>query len=192
MGVNDDMHVDCSKPGATFLNCLWALFCKKTGIEPEDVWDDDVETTLWNAKIFPIMDSNHCPERNYIIWMQELSNVTPKLVKQWRSYPRVSFADCVQLIDPKAQFMRRRSLWTSIAWKHMLVRINSHQYQKDYEQWAQNIIQDEHSNIRNEFLGQLELSLRKGLKKKDVEVINNVHTLIITTLNALCRNKKAP
>jgi fucokinase len=101
--------------GRPFGDCLQAL-----GIHADDVWAAGEERTLWNADLFPVLESPAAWQ--CALWMMSLpSDFT---LEQWRSARRLSLAGSTECADREA-LAAQRSRRARAQWESSVVQLAS-------------------------------------------------------------------
>ena len=107
-GVEDDWKSRCANGGhGTFGNQPMADFLRHGSIPPEDIWPEDIEPTLWDARLWVVGEIDDVLDRT--LWMCRGDRPTDA----WRTPRRSSMAELVQrvhhrrLIGHRAEIQRR-------------------------------------------------------------------------------------
>ena len=110
-GVNDSFKGSVLREGATYLNRPIEQWLDAVQAKPDELWDSQVdaaERSLWNAKLFPLVQ--HQRQVYDWLWMQEPESATPEHRHAWMAAPRFSVAEMAGLVDHDAESRNRRRL----------------------------------------------------------------------------------
>jgi len=110
-GVNDSFKGSLLSEGATYLNRPIAQWLTAMQVNPQELWDpqpDGTERSLWNAKLFPLVQ--HERQVYDWLWMQEPGAATAEQRRAWKTAGRFSVAEMAGLVDHEAESRNRRSL----------------------------------------------------------------------------------
>lgn len=107
LGISDDIHLPFQDPRATFCNRSWSEFLSK-GITVEQIWPDQVQQTLYCAKLFPVVYDETSTGTSF--WFQNLQNVSPQIIQKWLLTPRLSLLEIQQFADLEGEFGWRDTL----------------------------------------------------------------------------------
>ena len=96
-GIEDSFKYTVEDDECCFLNSNFSDWMKDNGISPTDLWEDNEEHELWNARLFPV--SNEPTEAIRLSLFLQDSSTNPYSISQWRAASRVSLQEVLDSID---------------------------------------------------------------------------------------------
>lgn len=132
--MNDNLTAQYDCNNWSVVNCTMSKFSTLTSINEKDLWPEKIECkNLFNAKLFPILNSNlNNEEMNYFrkyFWLDLINSnfVNENLVNKWKKSFRYSLEDISPFLNLQKLFQRRRSIFNQIN-IHFLVNsvLNNH------------------------------------------------------------------
>ena len=119
-GTSDNLILNLTDPGASFLNKPWEQFFSRTGIIPDDLWPSDAEPwnrSLLKAKLFPVSLLEGETIFSYITWLAGVND--HDLVGKWREQWRMSMEQVLRHVNYTKSMDNRRNLTFQIGLEEM-------------------------------------------------------------------------
>ena len=119
-GIEDSFKYAIEDDECRFLNTNFSDWMKDKGISPTDLWEDNEQHELWNARLFPVSNepaeairlslalqkATHDfvlaqnPTHDFVLAQNEPGNSTnPHSISQWKAAPRASLRAILNAID---------------------------------------------------------------------------------------------
>jgi galactokinase/mevalonate kinase-like predicted kinase len=109
-GIEDSFKYTVEDDECRFLNTNFSDWMKDKGMSPTDLWEDNEQHELWNARLFPVSDEPEeairlsltlqTPTHDFVLAQNEPGNSTnPHSIDQWRAASRVSLQEVLDSID---------------------------------------------------------------------------------------------
>lgn len=119
--MDDNLNTEYCSNKWSIMNSNFSMFSSLTSIKEKDFWPDETNCkTLFNAKLFPVLNSNLNTEemdhlRKYF-WIDLINSnfVCDSLVNKWKNSYRYSIEDISRLLNLQELFYRRRSIFNKI------------------------------------------------------------------------------
>jgi fucokinase len=117
LGVDDGI-----KSGSTFWGMPYEYVLLHAGLTQTDLWDDDdINMSLWNACIHPIVESGKCQQMQVFSWITALQNQRIPLtgndlvsLETWKRLLRLSLSEIRQRADAVREFQYRNHLESNV------------------------------------------------------------------------------
>ena len=119
-GTSDDLVLNVTNPGASFLNKPWEQFFSRTGIKPDDLWASDADPwnrSLLKAKLFAVSLLEGETILSYISWLAGVND--RDLVGKWREQWRMSMEQVLRHVNYTKTMDSRRNLTFQIGLEEM-------------------------------------------------------------------------
>ncbi|KYQ89136.1 L-fucose kinase [Tieghemostelium lacteum] len=120
LGIDDNINMLYTDPGATIANRSWDEFFEISGVSPDELWPPNLSKTLKTARLFPVLTGDD-KLMDASLWIQEWTSPPLSIIGRWRSSMRVSISDIIgdallmdylqlEASDPKLQHTKNQSL----------------------------------------------------------------------------------
>ena len=119
-GSSDNLILNLTDPGASFLNKPWEEFFSRTGIKPDDLWTSDAEQwdrSLLKAKLFPVCLLEGETILTYVTWLAGVND--RDLVGKWKEQWRMSMEQVLKHVNYTKTIDNRRNLTFQIGLEEM-------------------------------------------------------------------------
>ena len=119
--MNDNLNAQYDSNNWSVMNNKMSQFSTLTSINENDFWPEEVECkSLFNAKLFPILNSNlNKEEMDYFrkyFWLDLINSdfVNENTINKWKKSLRYSLEDISPFFNLQKLFQRRRSIFNKI------------------------------------------------------------------------------